>query len=328
MTMAKLNSTLIVSAKLAVAGTVICAIAWGFAVYQPDGTIKESQADILDLNFVELSSAARFGRGLEQLGHDEPQSFSINGNVMHFSVNHTRERPYELMRKYQEEFIHQDLNEKIWDSQTAKGHTDEMMYDAMTGSIVPLIVESEYVAMGGVTPANDARNDTELMGLALSQPETPGDVFKGHKWIEMFWDKYRRKTTVTASWSDENFDYGKAAGISENKDIDVDTEVPSCPGCSRLTRVRDLDPSRDYSSNVYATPKPQAETIDFYRTALRRRGWEETDSSRTLSTIQPYVKYTGDQATLLQMTRNNEFLTVLGFPDENGDTTVHTVMGN
>ncbi len=328
--MRSLKSMLWVGAKLALSGALICAIAWVVAVYQPDGTVQDSQADILDLNFIHLSNSARFARGLQQLGHDRPQTFSINGNIVNFSVNHSRKRPLQLMKEYQEEFVHQGLQDTVWTADKAKQDGDKMMQEAMTGGVVPLNVSDDYVAMGGVLPKNDATDAQGLVDLARSRPKPP-TIFKGHHWVEMFWDKYRRQTTVTASWSDEHFDYEKmfpGVAAKEGKDIDVDLDIPACPGCNRVSRVRDLNPMRTYSSNTYASTKHLDDTLDFYRRAMHRRGWTETESSQTFATLQPYVKFEGDGAHLLQLHRGKQFLTILAYPDANGHTTIHTVMSN
>lgn len=323
------GSTVLVAGKLFLTGLLICAIAAAFGVLQFDGTVSDSRADILDLSFVNLSNSARFARGLDELGHDRPQSFSINGNVVHFSVNYSRKRPFQLMKEYQEEFVRQGINTKVWDEYAVRDNPDGMVFDAMTGGVVPTGVSSDYVALGGVVPANEARDEASLLELAIDR--TPANkIFTGHHYVEMFWDRNRRESTVTATWSDDEFDYAKIIGgiPTDGEDVDVDSEVPACPGCERLNRMRDLDPARSYSSNIYVGGRNQGELVDFYRRAMAQRGWDETDSSVTLNTARPYIEFTGDEASLLQFSRGSRFLTIVAYPDEHGETTVHTVMGN
>ncbi len=325
--MASLKSTLTILGKLGLAGATICAIAGIVAVYQPDGTIQDSQADILDLSMIELSNSAKFASALDNLGHDDPQSFSINGNVVHFSVNYSRKHPRELFKDYQEEFVRQGLNDKVWTDETARGTGNQMLLDGMTGGVVPTIRRGDdYYAMGGVLPANDADDEEGLLDLGRSQNSEHRKVFKGHHFVEMFWDREKLRSTVTASWSDENFDYLKMIG-AKNDDVDVDVEVPSCPSCSRISRVRDLDPGRSYSSNIYAGTKSQRELIDFYRTAMTQRGWLETEASSMFTKMRPYVEFQGDEASFLQFTKGGRFLTIVGYPGERGKTVVHTVLG-
>lgn len=328
--MASFKSALKTLGKLALAGATICAIGWAVAVFEPDFSVQESQADILDMSFIRLSNSAKFARGLDNLGHDEPQSFSINGNVVHFSVNYSRKHPRELMKDYQEEFVRQGLNDKVWTDETARGTGNQMLLDGMTGGLVPTARRPgmDYVAMGGVIPANDATDEEGLLELGGSDDPDHRKVFKGHHFVEMFWDREKLRSTVTASWSDENFDYLKMIGAKPAEgDADVDVEVPACPSCSRISRIRDLDPNRSYSSNVYAGTKSQVELMSFYRKAMIGRGWVETGSSTTFNAMRPYIEFQGDEASFLQFAKGNRFLTVVGYPRKDGKTVVHTVLG-
>lgn len=340
--MNRTKSALALVAKLALAGLVICAVAWGVTVYQPDGSVRESDADILDLDFIKLSNSARFARGLKHLGHDAPQSFDINGNVVNFSTNFSRKRPEQLVREYQDEFVYQGLNKKVWlprDPSQENKDDDERIFAAMTGGVVPLLSTPNMITMGGVLPTNDAVDEEGMKKLAASTKPEDKRIFKGHHYVEMFWDDQSRRSTVTASWSDENFDYRKMRDTVLSEDYaptpgvssagrSVDTEVPACPGCSRINRVRDLDPSRSYSTNIFSGERPQFGTLDFYRSAMTRRGWEETDSSRTLNIAKPYIDYRGDRADMIQFTRGKRFLTIMAFPGDDGRTKVHTSITN
>lgn len=332
--MGSLKQMLFLTGKLALAGAIICAIGWVVAVYQPDGTVRESEADILDLSVLELSEGARFARGLDKLGHDEPQTFDINGNVVNFSVNYSSKRPLQLAKEYQEEFVYQGLNKKVWEPGTTFGSDPEMQEAAMTGGIVPLHVTDNEAVLGGVTPAGDVDSADELSRLIGSDDPDERKIFTGHRVIKMMWDAKKLRSTVTATWGDEDFDYRKMLGhVVPSNDkkkartgLSVDTEVPACPGCSRINRVRDLDPSRQYSSNIFTGTHSEAKTLDFYRRAMTSRGWRETDSSRTFNAARPYIEFEGDEASMIQFAKNARFLTVIGFPDANGRTVVHTTV--
>lgn len=332
--MGSLKKTLLLTGKLALAGTIICGIAWTFAVYQPDGTVRQSQADILDLNLIELSETARFARGLDELGHDEPQTFDINGNVVNFSVNYSSKRPMQLAKEYQEEFVYQGLNDKVWEPGSTFQSHPGMHRAAMTGDIVPLKVTDTEAVLGGVTPAGEVNNDEDLMNLVSSDDYEEKKIFTGHRVIKMLWDPAKLRSTVTATWGDEEFDYRKMIGAADpskektGSGLSVDRDVPSCPGCSRINRVRDLDPSRDYSSNIFAGTRRQDETLDFYRRAMASRGWRETDASRTFSTAKPYIQFEGDEASMVEFAKNGRFLMVMGFPGPNGETLIHTTLSD
>lgn len=329
MQMPSLKSTLVVTAKLGLAGASIVAIAWMVGVFQPDGTIKESEADILDLNVVHRSDEVRFSDALDEMGHDDPQSFSINGNVVHFSMARHRKRPEQLMKEYQEEFVHEELLSRVYtDQKDIEENHNQYMVDSFTGGPVPQMVHPEYVALGGLMAADGIEDEEDLWGAALDKPK-PHDVFKGHRFIEMFWDEHRRESTVTATWSDKNFDYRRMMpGNEEAGQLDVDTRVPACPGCTRINRTSSLDPQGNFASNIYHGARTQEQLLDFYRTAMRKRGWRETDASLTFGQVRPFVDFQGDEANMIQFSRGRDFLTIMAFPDGSGKTAVHTVISD
>jgi hypothetical protein len=334
MTMGSLKTTLFLTGKLALAGAAICAIAWSFAVYQPDATVRESQADILDLSFIELSEGARFAKGLDKLGHDQPQTFDINGNVVNFSVNYSSKRPMQLAKEYQEEFVYQGLNDEVWEPGSTFHANPDMQLEAMTGGIVPLQVSDNQAVLGGVSPAGDATTMEGLKRLNDSDDPDKQRVFTGHRVIRMLWDPQSLRSTVTATWGNDEFDYRKMMGSPDTSKqntrdgLSVDTEVPACPSCSRVSRVRDLDSSREYSNNIFSGTHSKAKTIDFYRQAMPNRGWAETVSSRTFNATRPYIEFDGGEAGMVQFAKNARFLTVMSFPAPNGETIVHTTISD
>lgn len=326
MQMPSLKSSAVVAAKLALAGASIVGIAWVVGVYQPDGSVKESRADILDLSLIPRSEEARFNDALEHMGHDAPQTMSINGNVVHFSVATHRKRPVQLMKEYQEEFVYQGLNKHVYTGQNYDKYFNDFWVDGFTGGLVPQMVTEDYASLGGLQSADGIDDEKDLWNAAFDKPK-PYEIFKGHRFVEMFWNKHTRRSTVTATWSDRNFDYRKMVpGNPEVSDLDVDTRVPACPGCTRLNSTNDLDPERNYGSNVYETGRSHRQTLEYYRDAMRRRGWIETDASLTFQAVREFVRFRGDDADMLQFTKNGEFLTITIFPSETGKTTVHTVI--
>jgi hypothetical protein len=322
-----IKSSAIIAGKLALAASSIVGIAWLVGVYQPDGTVQESQADILDLSLIERSEEMRFADGLDELDHDAPQSLSINGNVVHFSMARHRKRPEQLMKEYQEEFVYQGLNKHVYTPKNISEHSDDFWVDGFTGGLVPQMVTPDYASLGGLQSADGVDDKTDLMDKAIDRAR-PNEIFVGHRFIEMFWDKHRRRSTVTATWSDRNFDYRKMIPNHPEvqQDLGVDPRVPSCPGCIRLNATSDLDPERSYGSNIFEGDRGKRQTIEFYRDSMRRRGWIETDASLTFQAIRQFVRYKGDDSQMLQLTKNNRYLTVLAFPSETGKTTVHTVI--
>lgn len=327
--MSSIKARLLSLGKVVVGTAALLGLVWMVGLAQPDGTIKESHADILDLDMVKLSTSARFSRGLDRLDHPEPRTFELNGNMVHFSTRESRKRPEQLMLEYQEEFVRQGVNEKVWDAEAIREEPDQMMFQGMTGSVIPFQQNRNYARLGGVIPANgvDDPDDAAKLESLAEGVERPRDLFKGHHSIEMFWDEQRRKSRVTASWSDD-FDYGKAVGdFRGDENASVDPDMPACPGCNRLKQLREVDGPGAYSSNIYTGRRDRDQMLNFYRRVLPRRGWQETEASNLYQAARPYVRHQGDQADMIQFAKGNRFITVLAYPDEYGETTVHLVKG-
>src|SRR5690554_3206187 len=105
----------------------------------------------------------------------------------------------------------------------------------MTGGVDPLISNENMIAMGGVLPTNDATDEEGMKELASSTNLEDRKIFKGHHYIEMFWDKETHKSTVLASWSDENFDYRKM------RDAYMAADAPPTPGVPTSGNSVDTD---------------------------------------------------------------------------------------
>jgi hypothetical protein len=324
--MSSIKSSLIVTAKFGLAGAVICAVAWVVTVYRPDGSVRSSQADILDLSFIELSNSARFARGLKHLGHDEPQTFSINDNIVNFSVNVSRKRPRQLVREYQREFVYQGLNEKVWGADSTFATDPEMFMEAMSGGVVPINVTDDFAVLGGVLTVTGAENARELEDLARSEDPEHDKIFSGHHVLQMHWNPRKLRTTVTATWSNEHFSYPKM--MLANSTREEEPAVPPCPDCKVVSRIRDLDASTVYSNKIFSGDRSQRRLLNFYRRVMPKQGWTETEASVTFNLMRPYIEFQGDEVGMVQFARGNRFLTITGFPGEAGQTVVHTTISN
>ncbi|TDP75825.1 hypothetical protein [Bradymonas sediminis] len=324
--MSLLKSTLPTVAKLGLAGASICAIAWAFVVYQPDATVRSSQADILDLNFIKLSNTARFSKSLEQLGHDEPQTFLINGNMVNFSVNYSRKHPHQLAREYQDEFVYQGLNTRVWPLDSTFESQPDMIVDSLTGGVVPLSSTPNSVALGGVLTAAGASNRNELEAISADPGAKKESLLRGHQAIQMNWDPSARRSTVTATWSDEKFDYTKMVFIDQTEDKNA--IVPSCPDCRVVSRVRSMNIDSDYDSKIFSGPRSLPALTDYYRREMTQRGWVESEASVTFNMMRPYINYEGSEAVMIQFVKGRRFLSITGFPGEAGENVIHTTISD
>lgn len=325
------TKTLLSLLKITGAALVIWAVGWAVVVLDSHGTVSDSQADIVDFGFGPASPHQRFGKALERLGHDEPQALELNGNTVYFSVNYAKQPPRQLMERYQREFVAQRVNDRAYGAPEAdRGNDDdERMSTALTGGVVPQLVSRDYVTMGGMTMNGEPTDSLEV--IRRYRPDfNEAQMFSGHRYIEMFNQPGRRGTTVLASWSDDEFDYAKMVPGQQREGLSVDVDVPACPGCTRVNRLRDLDRDRFYEANIFVTSRPHEQLEQFYQSALARRGWRQRSSNASLSNIQNTVDFTSDDSTVVSFDRpeadDERILTILIYSVGQGQTAVHTSM--
>ncbi len=315
------KTSLLVGTKVTLCAGSIAAIAWAVGVFNFDGEISSSHADITWFTSAPRSNAAMFGEALERLGHDEPQTFDLNGNTVYFSVNFSDREPIEIMREYQNEFTNQGLNKRPF---YTLQKSDEMTIASLTGGIVPLSISPNSIVMGGMLNQANAKDKEGLKKLFFSEKD-PHQIFRGHRHIQIDREPNARFATITATWSDDKFDYAKMIPGNDREGQSVDLDVPACPGCTRINSFTDLDPKSTFKNNIYVGSRSVEEIHDFYMQALTSRGWQPTEAGRVLEDTRELVEFPGDDATVEQFARDNEILTLTLYPNSRGGATVHAV---
>ncbi|TXD35382.1 hypothetical protein FRC98_16330 [Lujinxingia vulgaris] len=322
------SSILLNLLKTGLAGGLIVLIAWSVGVFDLDGDVQESHADIFDLRFsARANPVEEFAKTLQDLGHPEPRTYAINNNRIYFSVRHTNETPGQILNTYQQRFAANGLNDRVYTTiDEAEG--EARMITALTGGIVPHSVDPEHVTMGGMITRGRAQNAEELRRDYLQSP-SPSSLFRGHRWIEAFRSPDHNQTTVIASWSDESFMYGRMHPdkLRVGYGAGADHMIPSCPGCVRLNRLEDLtdESSFIFESNIYMTSHSPAQIVEFYDKALASRGWEALPQNDAFYELQTNVDFEGRQVDIHVFTREDR-LTKLVIYSHGGSTYVHTSM--
>lgn len=303
------------------ASALLCAALWA-TVWTPGDGVAPSNADIVDLFSHEETTTQKFQRALDHLGHEPPRAFDINGNTVYFSVNYLDKSPVEVLKRYQDEFVYQGINQKSYPT-LASANSQQARKDMLTGGIVPSKVSPGYVAMGGGLAENGARADAELarLGRQLASGQLQ-KKFRAYRHIEAFREPDARFTTVVASWSDESFDYRKMLAGSRVAGQKGDPQVPACPGCTRLQRFEDLDPQSEHVDYVYAGPMELAKTLAFYERVLSERGWQAAPSSLVLERARR-LDLGLPAAHMRHYQRGSQTLTLTAYTDSRGDTLVH-----
>lgn len=308
------SSVLVTSVKLALCGTVIFAIAFAFAVMGTDGDVSESHADITWLSPFERSNTESFNQALSRLGHDEPRRYDLNGNTVYFSTNTTHKMPLQVMVEYQEEFVRQGLNERIF-VHLSDAERDERTTTALMGGLAPLAISDDYVVLAGVVTANGARDSAELL-QNYADAEDRGDLFRAHRYIEISRGADSRHTSIVSSWSDEDFDYRRMIPGSDAQGQAFDSSVPACPGCTRLTRFADDDPRVTGQVDLaFIGPRSAEDTRAYYHRTLSQDGWQRQESTNTIAAIEDFFGVDAPEGQSDQFHRDGQQLTLIYLPD-------------
>lgn len=292
--------------KIAGAGATIAAIAALFVVTGPRGEVKESKADIADigLNLKPRNNTERFVDALERMGHEPARTYAYNGEPVHFSTASSIKRPRELMLDYQQEFVNQGVNEKIYPAGPKDGPITPENRDArwkermnvyagmLSGQLIPAYVDQErFILQAAIIdgkPGTAGEIEKYFAKLKTTQDNAkkigPADVIKAHRYIEGNWDPVEQKTVVTASWSDEDdFNIGRAVGKAAGGSDEgkrAHTQVPACMGCTLVSNFTSANINEPYSKQIFATKQSPRDAMDFYVRMMAQRGWTESDTSR------------------------------------------------
>ena len=90
------------------------------------------------------------------------------------------------------------------------------------------------------------------------------------------------KTRMTAVWSDEDYQLGKI--VDRGEDLNIDPEVPMCPGCKRLAHIEGK--SEDGYSNhmINAGNQSTEQVLSYYEQSLESRGWKSSEVGLVVAT--------------------------------------------
>jgi hypothetical protein len=158
--------------------------------------VKEGRADIVTSSLAERTSTQKFASALENLGHEAPRVYDYNGNTVYFSTREVMgKRPEEILQEYQHEFVVQGINSKQYlvpalakelndpDSQEKPSEDLMEMYEAAAnGEILPQLVTSTHMSMGGAEYMHPSKGGAEVnqetMASRTAKLERYGDKFR------------------------------------------------------------------------------------------------------------------------------------------------------
>ena len=299
--------------KLTACGAAVAAIAFGIAVWGSPAGVSESHADLMWFGSFERSNTDRFESSLQRLGHEEPQSYRLNGNQVYFSSATSLKTPQELLLDYQEEFRRQGLNDRVYGA--IRPHEEsERTLTGLTGGLVPLAISAERVLLGGMVTTNNARDAEGLLENFAGAAEASA-LFRGHRYIEIIRTPDRRHSSIVATWSDESFDYGAMKPGAEGARADFDPEVPACPGCTRVTRFAEEGHGVGRVDMAFVGPQGPYETLEFYRYAMAQRGWVNSEVGSHMETLEDLFDMELEEGVALTLVRDGQELVLFSTRD-------------
>lgn len=339
-----LKNLSIVTAKLAISGTVICLIAGLFLILTEEGQVTEAQADVTDLLPGGPSQHHRFERVMKRAGLDG-QPFDHNGNIVKFAVGESHLTPNQLMDYFQRELRREGVNTKAYGQplvdlpqlqdefieMSSSEESEERNLAMLRGEVVPLIANQAMMAMGGLVPKKkreDIEDFLETWTFLHNGDIDPRANIGGFRAIEARLDPNTGRSTVTATWSEPGFDAYKANAVGRTRGASPDAEVPTCIGCERRHRLEGLGEHHPFVLNQLFSPASMDTNRQFYSAALERRGWEPASSMDILDEIRPYVPELDDlYQDMLTFERNGQTLNFLFDDNGDGQTSIIAIQG-
>src|SRR5690554_6033898 len=264
-------------------------------------SIAEADADISWGGILpEKSNQQRFITTLMEEGFAKPRSYDWNGNKFFFSMMETSESPTEVAARLQDGFVRNKINKKKYLTTAqplpagGKDITQDQIPSAMksfeqweeffTGGVIPVDVSANHVTMSGSQTKNNAKDAADMF-INVAETGSLESSIKSMRFIEAWKPEGSTKTTVTATWSDENLSFDKWQQRGEGLDFSVDAEIPACIGCQREMRFAGEDKESGYAQTVYSGHNTVEATNRFYKQALGNRGWQPTESAEVMDEL-------------------------------------------
>jgi hypothetical protein len=316
---------MVLAVKLALTVAIMVGVGWILVSSDPEGQIAESQADIVALQMRPKSDTQRFRDALDNLGHEPAQAFELNGNRILFSVNNTDESPQQVLRAYQDEFVAQQLNDQTFTT-LSMAEMAARKRTSFSGGIVPLKLSPEHIIMGGVSTRGGSKTTADLVG-EFDASKTPAELFNAFRWIEITRSNNNTGSTVTATWSNENFDYDAMFPRPKaSQSEDVDERVPVCPKCLKVNQFADESRPGTHETYVFTTSLGPYQLRSFYQETLQRRGWQLDERSQWLDELRVHLDFEAAQMDRLEFRRDDQTLEVAIYPLESKRNAVRLVL--
>ncbi|MFU8803615.1 MAG: hypothetical protein ACNA8W_07395 [Bradymonadaceae bacterium] len=320
--------------KVALAGASILAIGFALVVFSsPTGDVAEAEADIWDLFRGPTSKHQNFVQALREEGMSAPRSYDWNGNKVFFSYSTTNETPTEVMGRMQDALARNGVNKRAHFSAREpvpmEEEPDEETFlqavvganDFFTGGMIPITTTRNHMAMVGMETKGKAKDLDEFLKEWDGANRDVDSLVGAIRYLDAEREEGSLLTTITATWSDEDFDLTKFQPHAQGTAHLIDFEIPMCVGCTRVSRISGERHESDYHSLLYQSPTSVAQTAGFYDSAMLSRGWQLDPALRAVLNMQEkdMVYYEGGR--MRSYVRDGQKLTLLVYADSHDGST-------
>lgn len=299
--------------------------------YSPEEPVKEAEADIAAFGFAPESQQKRFINAVQKLGFEKPRRYNWNGNDVWFSTTKTSEEPRQALERIQRTLVEEKVNDVSFDKPypqdviTKENYVDvaneRMPYlqEMLGGGMAPIASTDDGFTLVGNSPKSKSKRHHDLLrDLRDGLRDDPKSLFGQMRYIDGM--RESGGTRMTAVWTAEPFNTDKA--LNKGTDLNVNTAVPICAGCKRISRMVGEEGRYD-ATTVDAGFRDPKDVHRFYHQALTGRGWATSHSSVYLEARRLSL---GERGKLLaSYQREGEFLTLTIFRNETGGTTATVV---
>lgn len=329
--------------KLALTGSMVCAIGWGVLTFSGDPAqpTQTAEADITFMNFAPMSKHEKFVKTLRNQGFEKPRRYDWNGNKFYFTLKHTKKTPIEATRDLQRALKKSGVNKlahlnapgqldmnMILDPKkmVKKSKAEREAYvnnllnhkqrldDFFGGGMVPFRMDKGHTTMAGVQLKKAPKNGdslnmvTQIVKDIKNKRKLDDNISRLYN-LEAFRSPGSRKTTMTAMWSQKNIDLNK---FDKDKMTNHNKNIPTCNGCVRTMSFRAQKEEKGYANNVFMskTLNPK-EAHNYYQRALGSRGWKRADSTEFLRRAQKDGLMPKFGGSIESYAKGKKFITVM-----------------
>ena len=289
--------------KIGFAGAIICAFAFALVIFDsPSGEVSEAEADIWAFFASETTKHEDFVRTLQEEGMSPPREYDYHGNRVFFSYDTTRERPRQVMNRFEQAFKRNGVNKYVHGTAREPIHPTHVkdedtlaqgwvgLSEIWTGGMVPVEVTRNRMAMVGLETPQGAETLDEVLVETGAGKIAVEDMVGAVRVLEANRDERSGQTTITAVWSDENLDLRKfrpdPRTRSEGGAHPIEFQIPTCPRCVRVSRLSGTEQEAGYHTILYRSQSSINEVLRFYENRMQDYGWRSDDSMRGLVALQ------------------------------------------